>query len=65
MDCVRRSNHLDSQALSLIFVQHGIEFGFVGGDPAELLRICVENGMFTVSFLKEAVHKVWPQPPIH
>ena len=38
--------------------QYGIEFGYVGGDPAELMRICVENGMFTVSFLKEVLHKV-------
>ena len=38
--------------------QHGIEFGYVGGDPAELMRICVENGMFTVSFLKEGILKV-------
>ncbi|EGO02719.1 glycosyltransferase family 1 protein [Serpula lacrymans var. lacrymans S7.3] len=36
---------------------HGIEFGYVGGDPAELMRICVDNGMFTVSFLKEGVQK--------
>ncbi|CAL1696325.1 unnamed protein product [Somion occarium] len=36
---------------------HGIEFGYVGGDPAELMRICVENGMFTVSFLKETMQK--------
>ncbi|KAF8641000.1 hypothetical protein AX17_000645 [Amanita inopinata Kibby_2008] len=36
---------------------HDIEFGFVGGDPAELMRICVENGMFTVSFLKEGIQK--------
>ena len=25
---------------------HGIEFASVGGDPAELMRICVENGIF-------------------
>ena len=37
---------------------HGIEFGRVEGDPAELMRICVENGMFTYSFLKEATSKV-------
>jgi hypothetical protein len=37
---------------------HGIEFGYVGGDPAELMRICVENGMFTVSFIKEGLQKV-------
>ncbi|PCH33350.1 glycosyltransferase family 1 protein [Wolfiporia cocos MD-104 SS10] len=36
---------------------HGIEFGYVGGDPAELMRICVENGTFTVSFLKEGMMK--------
>jgi sterol 3beta-glucosyltransferase len=37
---------------------HGIEFAQVEGDPAELMRICVENGMFTYSFLKEASSKV-------
>ncbi|KAF9270570.1 hypothetical protein L218DRAFT_952672 [Marasmius fiardii PR-910] len=36
---------------------HGIEFGYVGGDPAELMRICVENGTFTVSFLREGLMK--------
>ena len=42
----------------VIPIQYGIEFGYVGGDPAELMRICVENGMFTVSFLKEGLQKV-------
>ena len=37
--------------------QHGIDFAAVEGDPAELMRICVENGMFTYSFLKEASQK--------
>ncbi|KAG8908117.1 Sterol 3-beta-glucosyltransferase [Tulasnella sp. 403] len=37
---------------------HGIEHTRVGGDPAELMRICVENGMFTVGFLKEGLQKV-------
>lgn len=37
---------------------HGIDFAPVAGDPAELMRICVENGMFTYSFLKEASTKV-------
>ncbi|GMF72078.1 unnamed protein product [Aspergillus oryzae var. brunneus] len=37
--------------------QHGIDFAPVDGDPAELMRICVENGMFTYSFLKEASTK--------
>jgi len=36
---------------------HGIDFAPVDGDPAELMRICVENGMFTYSFLKEASSK--------
>ena len=44
--------------MSDLIVQHGIEFGYVGGDPAELMRICVENGTFTVAFLKEGVQKV-------
>ena len=48
--------------LTALRFQHGIEFGYVGGDPAELMRICVENGMFTVSFLKEAMQKVYPLP---
>ena len=34
--------------------EHGIDFAPVDGDPAELMRICVENGMFTYSFLREA-----------
>lgn len=37
--------------------QYGIEHVAVGGDPAELMRICVENGMFTYSFLREATTK--------
>jgi sterol 3beta-glucosyltransferase len=36
---------------------YGIDFAPVDGDPAELMRICVENGMFTYSFLKEASSK--------
>ncbi len=39
-------------------LQHGIEFASVGGDPAELMKMCVDNGMFTVSFLKEGLQKV-------
>ncbi|RGB33833.1 hypothetical protein C1646_668996 [Rhizophagus diaphanus] len=34
---------------------HGIEFGYVGGNPAELMRICDENGMFTFGFFKEGL----------
>lgn len=37
--------------------RNGIDFAPVDGDPAELMRICVENGMFTYSFLKEASWK--------
>ncbi|PWN53812.1 UDP-Glycosyltransferase/glycogen phosphorylase [Violaceomyces palustris] len=36
---------------------HGVEFKEVGGDPAELMRICVENGTFTFSFFREGVTK--------
>jgi sterol 3beta-glucosyltransferase len=36
---------------------HGIDFRPVEGDPAELMRICIENGMFTYSFLREASTK--------
>jgi len=46
------------EKIVLIKLQYGIEYGYVGGDPAELMRICVENGVFTVSFLKEGVQKV-------
>ena len=38
--------------------KHGIDFASVEGDPAELMRICVDNGMFTPSFLLEANSKV-------
>lgn len=37
--------------------KHGIAFKEVDGDPAELMRICVENGMFTPSFFLEANSK--------
>jgi sterol 3beta-glucosyltransferase len=33
--------------------KHGIDFAPVVGDPAELMRMCVENGMFTPSFIFE------------
>lgn len=36
---------------------HGIEFAPLGGDPSELMRICIENGTFTLQFLKEANSK--------
>ncbi|KAI5284886.1 Sterol 3-beta-glucosyltransferase [Ascosphaera aggregata] len=37
--------------------KHGIAFAPIDGEPAELMRICVENGMFTYSFLREASAK--------
>ena len=37
--------------------KHGIDFAPIDGDPAELMRICVEHGMFTYSFLREASSK--------
>ncbi|KAF9243852.1 glycosyltransferase family 1 protein [Melanogaster broomeanus] len=37
--------------------QSELSMGYVGGDPAELINICVENGTFTVSFLKEGLLK--------
>lgn len=33
--------------------KHGVDFAPVNGDPAELMRICVEHGMFTPSFVFE------------
>lgn len=33
---------------------HGIEFARVEGDPAELMRLCIEHGTFTWAFLREA-----------
>ena len=33
---------------------HGIEFAQVEGDPAELMRLCIEHGTFTWAFLREA-----------
>ncbi|KAF1940755.1 hypothetical protein EJ02DRAFT_406049 [Clathrospora elynae] len=37
--------------------KHGIDFAPVDGEPAELMRICVEHGMFTYGFMKEASSK--------
>ena len=36
---------------------HGIEFREIGGDPSELMRICIQNGTFTWAFLREANSK--------
>lgn len=42
-------------------VGHGVDFVPVAGDPAELMRICVEHGMFTLSFMREATGHVSTQ----
>lgn len=39
---------------------YGIEFAPVAGNPAEIMRLCVENDMFTFGFLIEASTKVSP-----
>ncbi|KAI0474936.1 hypothetical protein GGR56DRAFT_487275 [Xylariaceae sp. FL0804] len=39
---------------------HGIDFAPVEGDPAELMRICIQNGTFTFAFLREANSKFRP-----
>lgn len=36
---------------------HGIGFAPVAGDPAELMRYCVQHGMFSYAFLKETNSK--------
>lgn len=38
--------------------KHGIDFRPVDGNPTELMAICVEHGMFTFSFMREANSKV-------
>lgn len=50
----RIATHLEFQCW---VESHGIEFKPVAGDPAELMQICIENGMFTYSFLREASAK--------
>ncbi|ORZ10431.1 hypothetical protein BCR42DRAFT_422365 [Absidia repens] len=41
--------------------EHHIEFRSIGGDPGELMRICVENNFFSVNFVVEGLRlfKVW------
>lgn len=38
--------------------EHGIEYRSVGGDPGELMRICVENNFFSVNFVVEGLRLV-------
>ncbi|EAQ92099.1 hypothetical protein CHGG_00334 [Chaetomium globosum CBS 148.51] len=37
---------------------HGIEFAFVGGDPGELMQLCIQNGTFSLAFFLEANAKM-------
>ncbi|KAF7455509.1 Sterol 3-beta-glucosyltransferase [Pyrenophora tritici-repentis] len=37
--------------------KHGIDFAVVDGNPAELMKICIDHGMFTYGFMKEANSK--------
>lgn len=41
---------------------HNINFKPVAGNPAEIMKLCVENDMFTVNFLREAHKKVMHFP---
>jgi len=43
---------------------HGIDFAPVEGNPAELMALCVDHGMFTPSFLYETNQKVCSSPPL-
>jgi sterol 3beta-glucosyltransferase len=45
--------------------KHGIDFEPIEGDPAVLMQLCVENGMFTLSFMKEASLHVSILPGSH
>ncbi|GAN01566.1 glycosyltransferase family 1 protein [Mucor ambiguus] len=33
--------------------QHGIEFRSIGGDPGELMKLCIDNSFLSVSFIRE------------
>jgi sterol 3beta-glucosyltransferase len=37
--------------------KHGLDFAPVAGDPGELMRLCIEYGMFSIQFLYEAKNK--------
>jgi sterol 3beta-glucosyltransferase len=43
---------------------HGIDFAPVEGNPAELMALCVDHGMFTPSFLYETNQKVFSLSPL-
>ncbi|KAI7873656.1 UDP-Glycosyltransferase/glycogen phosphorylase [Lichtheimia hyalospora FSU 10163] len=35
--------------------EHGIEFRSIGGDPGELMKLCIDNGFLSYSFIKDGV----------
>ncbi|TPX36240.1 undecaprenyldiphospho-muramoylpentapeptide beta-N-acetylglucosaminyltransferase [Synchytrium microbalum] len=49
---VRIATHLEYKGW---IEDHGLEFGEVKGDPAALIALCVDNGMFSVSFMREGL----------
>ncbi|KAK4097040.1 glycosyltransferase family 1 protein [Parathielavia hyrcaniae] len=51
----RIATHIEFQAW---IESHGIGYAYVGGDPAELMQLCIQNGTFTWAFLKEANAKM-------
>ncbi|KAI7905720.1 uncharacterized protein BX663DRAFT_500680 [Cokeromyces recurvatus] len=34
-------------------IQHDIEFKSIGGDPGQLMKVCIDNSFLSVSFIKE------------
>eukprot|EP00158_Paraphelidium_tribonemae_P007662 Partr_v1_DN28319_c0_g1_i1_m78867 putative May be involved in decane metabolism and autophagy. Involved in the biosynthesis of sterol glucoside (By similarity) len=38
-------------------LSHGLKFAQIAGNPAEIMQLCVDNGLFTVSFVREAYSK--------
>ncbi|KAI8454490.1 hypothetical protein BY996DRAFT_6413856 [Phakopsora pachyrhizi] len=38
---------------------YGIEFVEKGGDPAELMKICIDKGLYTLAFIREGLCKFW------
>lgn len=44
-------------------IVHGIEFHPLSCDPKELMRLCVNNSMFSVNFVKESFRTFLPSVP--
>ena len=52
---VRIATHSEFRSWVL---DHGVaEFADIGGDPAELMRLCVEKGTFSIGFFREGITK--------